>query len=89
MYSNTNHLLLCQLLEHVTGSTAEDCITRTVIRRAGLVDTELPAGPHVNGPHPQIYEAWFGMIDPARDYSVYDMSLVGPAASLRSRSRTP
>jgi D-alanyl-D-alanine carboxypeptidase len=29
-----------------------------------------------------MYEAWFGMIDPPRDYSVYDMSWVGPAASL-------
>jgi D-alanyl-D-alanine carboxypeptidase len=25
-----------------------------------------------------MYEAWFGMIDPPRDYSVYDMSWVGP-----------
>ena len=31
-----------------------------------------------------MYEAWFGMIDPPRDYSVFDMSWVGPAASLVS-----
>src|SRR5258708_7897026 len=31
-----------------------------------------------------MYEAWFGMIDPPRDYSVYDMSWVGAAASLIS-----
>src|SRR4051794_10300956 len=31
-----------------------------------------------------MYEAWFGMIDPPRDYSVYDMSWVGPSASLIS-----
>ncbi len=84
VYSNTNYLLLCQLLEHVTGTTAEKCITQNVIERAGLRDTELPSGPHVNGPHSQIYEAWFGMIDPPHDYSVYDMSWVGPAASLIS-----
>ena len=84
MYSNTNYLLLGQLLEHVTGTTAENCITQNVIERAGLRDTELPAGPHVNGPHSQMYEAWFGMIDPPRDYSVFDMSWVGPAASLIS-----
>ncbi len=83
-YSNTNYLLLCQLLEHVTGATAEQCITRNVIERAGLRDTELPAGPHIGEPHSQMYEAWFGMIDPPRDYSVYDMSWVGPAASLIS-----
>jgi D-alanyl-D-alanine carboxypeptidase len=84
VYSNTNYQLLCQLLELVTGTTAEKCITQNVIERAGLRYTELPAGPHVNGPHSQIYEAWFGMIDPPRDYSVYDMSWVGPAASLIS-----
>jgi D-alanyl-D-alanine carboxypeptidase len=84
IYSNTNYQLLCQLLEYVTGTTAEQCITHNVIERAGLRDTELPAGPHVSGPHWQMYEAWFGMIDPPRDYSVYDMSWVGPAASLIS-----
>jgi D-alanyl-D-alanine carboxypeptidase len=84
IYSNTNYQLLCQLLEHVTGTTAEKCITQNVIERAGLRDTELPAGPHISGPHSQMYEAWFGMIDPPRDYSVYDMSWVGPAASLIS-----
>ena len=84
MYSNTNYQLLCQLLERVTGITAEKCITQNVIERAGLRDTELPAGPHISGPHSQMYEAWFGMIDPPRDYSVYDMSWVGPAASLIS-----
>jgi len=84
VYSNTNYLLLVQLLEQVTGTTAERYITRNVIERAGLRDTELPAGPYVNGPHSQLYEAWFGMIDPPRDYSVYDMSWVGPSASLIS-----
>jgi D-alanyl-D-alanine carboxypeptidase len=84
VYSNTNYQLLCQLLERVTGTPAEQCITRNVIERAGLRETELPAGTNVNGPHSQMYEAWFGMIDPPRDYSVYDMSWVGPAASLIS-----
>ncbi|MFF1924836.1 serine hydrolase domain-containing protein [Streptomyces sp. NPDC058221] len=84
VYSNTNYLLLGELLEHVTGTTAEQCITRNVIERAGLRDTELPTGTQVEGPHSQIYEAWFGMIDPPRDYSVYDMSWVGPAGSLIS-----
>ncbi|MEE1823412.1 serine hydrolase [Streptomyces sp. BE20] len=84
VYSNTNYLLLVQLLEQVTGTTAERYITRNVIERAGLRDTELPAGPHVTGPHSKLYEAWFGMIDPPRDYSVYDMSWVGPSASLIS-----
>lgn len=84
LYSNTNYLLLAELLEQVTGTTAERYITENVIERAGLRDTELPAGPYIDGPHSQLYEAWFGMIDPPRDYSVYDMSWVGPAASLIS-----
>ena len=84
IYSNTNYQILCQLLERVTGMTAEKCITQNVIERAALRDTELPTGPHVSGPHSQMYEAWFGMIDPPRDYSVFDMSWVGPAASLIS-----
>src|SRR4051812_6213610 len=42
VYSNTNYLLLCQLLEHVTGTTAEKYITQNVIERAELRDTELP-----------------------------------------------
>jgi D-alanyl-D-alanine carboxypeptidase len=84
VYSNTNYLLLGRLLEHVTGTTAERYITRNVIERAGLRDTELPAEPYVDGPHSRMYEAWFGMIDPPRDFSVYDMSWVGPAASLIS-----
>ena len=84
VYSNTNYQLLCQLLEKVTGTTAEKCITLNVIERAGLGNTELPDEPHVRGPHSQMYEAWFGMIDPPRDYSVYNMSWVGAAASLIS-----
>jgi D-alanyl-D-alanine carboxypeptidase len=84
VYSNTNYQLLCQLLERVTGTSAEECITRNVIERAGLRDTELATGPQVSGPHSHMYEAWFGMIEPPRDFSIYDMSWVGPAASLIS-----
>ncbi|WP_410673832.1 serine hydrolase domain-containing protein [Amycolatopsis sp. cmx-4-68] len=83
-YSNTNYLLLAELLAHVTGTTAEKCITRDVIERAGLRDTGFPDGPHVGAPHSRLYEAWFGMIDPPRDFSVFDMSFVGPSASLIS-----
>ncbi|QLY34564.1 beta-lactamase family protein [Nocardia huaxiensis] len=83
-YSNTNYLLMCQLLEAITGTSAEKYITRNVIERAGLRDTELPTGAHITGPHSRHYESWFGMIDPPRDYSVYDMSWVGPSANLIS-----
>ncbi|RMI27779.1 serine hydrolase domain-containing protein [Nocardia stercoris] len=83
-YSNTNYLLLGQLLELVTGVAAEKHITRAVIERAELRDTEFPAGPDIDGPHARHYESWFGMFDPPADYSRYDMSWVGPAAALIS-----
>ncbi|MFQ6230446.1 serine hydrolase domain-containing protein [Nocardia sp. NPDC002869] len=84
VYSNTNYLLLGELLAEVTGIAAEKYITANVIERAGLRDTELPTGAHIDGPHSQMYEAWFGMIDPPRDYSVFDMSWTRPSASLIS-----
>jgi len=84
VYSNTNYLLLGQLLERVTGTTAEHYITRHVIEPAGLQHTEFPAGPRINGPHSRMYEALFGLIDPPRDYSVYNMSWVTTGAGLVS-----
>ncbi|MDA3626415.1 serine hydrolase [Saccharopolyspora sp. WRP15-2] len=84
VYSNTNYLLLGELLQQVTGTPAAEHITRNVIDRAGLRHTELPAEPRISGPHSRLYESWFGMIDPPRDYSVFDMSWVGPAAALVS-----
>lgn len=59
VYSNTNYLLIGQLLEHVTGMTAEQYITLNIIERAGLRHTEFPVGPRINGPHSRIYEAFF------------------------------
>ncbi|MEU8899930.1 serine hydrolase domain-containing protein [Nocardia sp. NPDC048505] len=84
IYSNTNYLLLCQLLELVTGLSAEKYITAAVLEPAGLRDSELPTGPEIAGLHSLHYESWFGMFDPPRDFSVFDMSWVGPAASLIS-----
>jgi D-alanyl-D-alanine carboxypeptidase len=84
VYSNTNYILLGQLLERVTGTTYDDYITRHVIRRAGLRHTGFPDGPGIRGPHSRMYEALYGLIDPPRDYSVYDMSWVGPGAGLVS-----
>lgn len=84
LYSNTNYLLLGQLLEHVTGTTAEKYVTQNVIERAGLRDTEFPDGPEFSGPQSQIYESWFGMIEPPRDFSVFDMSYAWLSASLIS-----
>jgi D-alanyl-D-alanine carboxypeptidase len=84
IYSNTNYQILCELLEHTAGEPVVKYITRKVIERAGLRDTKFPAGPRISGPHSRMYESWFGMLEPPRDYSVFDMSWVGPAASLIS-----
>jgi D-alanyl-D-alanine carboxypeptidase len=84
VYSNTNYMLLGQLLEQVTGSTVEKYITENVIERAGLQQTGFPAEPRIEGPHSRMYEALHGLIDPPRDYSVYNMSWVWPTASLVS-----
>ncbi|MEW9552550.1 serine hydrolase domain-containing protein [Nonomuraea sp. NPDC050783] len=84
VYANTNYLILGELLEKVTGTAAETYITRNVIERAGLRHTAFPAGARLKGPHPRMYEAFFGLVDPPRDYSVYDMSWTGIGASLVS-----
>jgi D-alanyl-D-alanine carboxypeptidase len=84
VYSNTNYQLLGELLEKVTGTTFEKYVTRNVIERAGLRHTAFPDGTRVKGPHSRMYEALYGLIDPPRDYSVYDMSWVRAGADLIS-----
>ncbi|MFJ6998272.1 serine hydrolase domain-containing protein [Streptomyces sp. NPDC003090] len=84
VYSNTNYEILGQLLERVTGMGAEEYITRDVILRAGLRHTAFPDGPRIKGPHPRMYEGLWGLLDPPRDYSVYNMSWVTMGAGLVS-----
>ncbi|MDP4511708.1 serine hydrolase domain-containing protein [Nonomuraea turcica] len=83
-YSNTNYILAGLLLEKVTGTDAEDHITRNVIRKAGLRHTSFPRTPHIPGPHSKAYESMYGFIDPPRDYSVYNMSWAGTAGAVTS-----
>ncbi|MFI7700286.1 serine hydrolase domain-containing protein [Nonomuraea sp. NPDC049480] len=83
-YSNANYVLAGLLLEKVTGQDAERHITRHVIQRAGLRHTSFPRTPHIPGPHSKAYESWFGLIDPPRDYSVYNMSWASTAGALTS-----
>ncbi|GAB3919230.1 hydrolase [Microlunatus endophyticus] len=84
VYSNTNYLLLGQLLQRITGLPAETVITRDVIEPAGLQHTFFPTRPELITRHTGLYESWFGMFDPPEDFSVFDMSWVGVAASLVS-----
>ncbi|MEV0199975.1 serine hydrolase domain-containing protein, partial [Nonomuraea sp. NPDC050691] len=83
-YSNTNYIIAGLLLEKVTGQDAERVITRDVIHRAGLRDTFFPTTPRLPGPSSKAYESLYGLIDPPRDYSTYDMSWAGTAGALVS-----
>ncbi|WP_086565372.1 serine hydrolase domain-containing protein [Streptomyces africanus] len=83
-YSNTNYVIAGLLLEKITGQDAERHITRNVIDRAGLRHTSFPRTPYIKGPHPRMYESWYGLIDPPRDYSVYDMSWAYTAGAVVS-----
>ncbi|MFD3513103.1 serine hydrolase domain-containing protein [Streptomyces sp. NPDC058657] len=83
-YSNTNYLLAGLLLKKVTGQDPETYITEHVIRRAGLKHTYFPRSPRVQGPHARMYESFYGTIEPARDYSVYDMSWARTAGAMVS-----
>ncbi|MER6156936.1 serine hydrolase domain-containing protein [Streptomyces sp. NPDC001868] len=83
-YSNTNYVVAGLILEKVTGKKASTYITRDVIDRAGLDDTSYARTPHIKGPHPKMYESFYGLIDPPRDYSVYDMSWAYTAGAIVS-----
>ncbi|WBO61791.1 serine hydrolase domain-containing protein [Streptomyces camelliae] len=83
-YSNTNYVIAGLLLAKVTGQDPEAYITRHVIARAGLQHTSYPRSPYLQGPHARMYENFYGLIDPPRDYSVYDMSWAYTAGAVVS-----
>ncbi|WP_037837072.1 serine hydrolase domain-containing protein [Streptomyces sp. NRRL S-481] len=83
-YSNSNYVIAGLLLEKVTGQDAEAYIERDVMDRAGLRHTYFPRTPYIKGPHPRMYESWFGLINPPRDYSVYNMSWASTAGAVVS-----
>ena len=83
-YANTNYVIAGLILEKVTGQKASTYLTRHVIDRAGLDDTSFPRTPYLKGPHAKMYESFYGLIDPPRDYSVYDMSWAYTAGAIVS-----
>ena len=74
VYSNTDYIIAGLLLGRLTGQDPVRYITHNVIERAGLHHTYFPRTPYISGPHPKMYESLYGLIDPPRDYSTYDMS---------------
>ncbi|UNO40201.1 serine hydrolase domain-containing protein [Streptomyces sp. MST-110588] len=84
VYSNTNYVIAGELLRKVTGQAPETYVTSNVIRKAGLRHTYFPKSPKITGPHSKMYEALYGLINPPRDYSDYNMSWAGTAGSLVS-----
>lgn len=83
-YSNTNYVLAGLILRKVTGTDPERYITEHVIRRAGLRHTYFPRSPYIRGPHSGAYENLYGLIDPPKDFSTYDMSWAYTAGALVS-----
>lgn len=83
-YSNTNYILAGLILRKVTGMDPERYITRNVIHRAGLRHTYFPHSPVIAGPHSRAYENLYGLFDPPKDFSVYNMSWAGTAGALVS-----
>ncbi|MET8689157.1 serine hydrolase domain-containing protein [Streptomyces sp. NPDC004732] len=83
-YANTNYIIAGLLLKKVTGQEPESYITENVIRKAGLRHTYFPRSARIPGPHTKMYESLYGAIEPARDYSVYDMSWAGTAGAMVS-----
>ncbi|MGW6866104.1 serine hydrolase domain-containing protein [Streptomyces sp. NPDC054901] len=87
-YSNTNYILLGEVLRKVTGQDPERVITRDVIRRAGLRDTWFPGtDPRIKGPHSRMYEGFGGVLTPPRDFSEYNMTMAGTAGALISTTQ--
>ncbi|MFC8492245.1 serine hydrolase domain-containing protein [Streptomyces sp. NPDC057235] len=68
----------------MSGETSRDLAGRHVIDRAGLRHTRFPDGPTSDGPHARMYEFLWGLLEPPRDHSVYDMSWTGTGAALVS-----
>ncbi|MFD4439991.1 serine hydrolase domain-containing protein [Nocardia sp. NPDC058519] len=61
-YSNTNYLLIGQVVERISGASIADEVTRRVIRPLDLTDTywpNYPAEQQIRGPHPRAYH-YFG-----------------------------
>ncbi|NIK54800.1 serine hydrolase domain-containing protein [Kribbella shirazensis] len=84
-YSNTNYLLIGEIIEKVTGRTYAEEIEGRVIRPLHLHGTTLPGtSPYIKGPHPHGYVPKDGgMID----YTELNPTLFGASGDMISTTR--
>ncbi|WP_350279330.1 serine hydrolase domain-containing protein [Kribbella sp. HUAS MG21] len=84
-YSNTNYLLVGEIIQKVTGRTYAEEIERRLIRPLHLHGTTLPGtSPYIKGPHPHGYlPKDGGMVD----YTELNPTLFGAGGDMISTTR--
>ena len=78
-YSNTNYVILGELIERTTGRPLERELQRRIIRPLGLRDTSYDEGPRVRGVGPGFGDG--------QDFTVQNTSWAGASGSLVSTAR--
>ncbi|WP_308465765.1 serine hydrolase domain-containing protein [Rathayibacter soli] len=90
-YSNTNYILLGQVIEYVTGKPWEDVVTEQILKPLHLTSTQLPTGnimpsPHANGyTHDTIAIIGATPTNAWTDATDFTPSCAGAAGSMISR----
>ncbi|MFF2626647.1 serine hydrolase domain-containing protein [Kitasatospora griseola] len=86
-YSNTDYVVLGELIERTTGDSYATEIDRRILRPLGLRDTRLPgSSPALPGPHAHAYEPAAlpdGSVRPV-DFTVVNLSIAAAAGDLVS-----
>ena len=88
-YSNTNYLLLGEIVEKVTGRSYGKEIERRIIRPLRLRGTEMPGtSPWIRGPHPHGYVATSSGAEPSLvDFTEMNPSVMGAGGELISTTK--
>jgi D-alanyl-D-alanine carboxypeptidase len=85
-YSNTNYILLAQIIKRVTGRDYSSEVERRILRPLRLGNTEVPGNtPFIKGPHAHGYEPALrnGVVEPV-DITVFNPSIAWAAGELTS-----
>jgi D-alanyl-D-alanine carboxypeptidase len=82
-YSNTNYIVLGELINAVTGRSYASEVSRRILRPLQLRHTYFPGtDPHVRGPHMAAYVPWSD--GSLRDFASFNMSWAGAAGEMIS-----